>query len=75
MQLFEGRHKPKSCVIDCWFLKNQITDTCRALLLFLSLVLSTGGKILECSALMESLQGLLFRLLLRMITKRQNKFS
>lgn len=61
--------------MDCWLLRNQITDTCRALLLFLSLMLSTGGKILECSALMESLQGLLFRLLLGMITKRQNKFS
>lgn len=32
-------------------------------------------EILVCSALMESLQGLLFRLLLGMVTKRQNKFS
>lgn len=31
-------------------------------------------KILECSALMESLQGLMFRLL-GIVTKRQNKFS
>lgn len=41
---FFGGAKPKSCVMDCWLLRNQITDTCRALLLFLSLMLSTRGK-------------------------------
>lgn len=41
---FCGGTKPKSCVMDCWLLRNQIADTCRALLLFLSLMLSNEGK-------------------------------